>query len=95
MTGAVRHIPWATSGTSFSSSAIMMMRSITSNAPWRSTGRPATGGALWSQGHFSGGGFPGGFDLRDHGYPKFFPLWAVARYRNLKAGNSRHVAHGL
>ena len=35
------------------------------------------------------------FYLRYHGYPKFFPLWALARYRNLKAGNSRRVAYGL
>jgi squalene-hopene/tetraprenyl-beta-curcumene cyclase len=50
---------------------------------------------LWGQEHYTGGGFPRVFYLRYHGYPKFFPLWAVARYRNLKAGNSRHVAHGL
>jgi squalene-hopene/tetraprenyl-beta-curcumene cyclase len=50
---------------------------------------------LWPQEHYTGGGFPRVFYLRYHGYPKFFPLWAVARYRNLKAGNSRHVAHGL
>ena len=35
------------------------------------------------------------FYLNYHGYPKFFPLWALARYRNLKAGNSRRVAFGL
>ena len=28
--------------------------------------------------------FPRVFYLRYHGYPKFFPLWALARYRNLK-----------
>jgi squalene-hopene/tetraprenyl-beta-curcumene cyclase len=50
---------------------------------------------LWPQEHYTGGGFPRVFYLRYHGYPKFFPLWAVARYRNLQAGNSRHVAHGL
>ena len=57
----------------------------------------ATQGAdgLWAQEHYTGGGFPRVFYLRYHGYPKFFPLWAVARYRNLKAGNSRHVVHGL
>jgi len=57
----------------------------------------ATQGAdgLWAQEHYTGGGFPRVFYLRYHGYPKFFPLWAVARYRNLKAGNSRHVAYGL
>jgi squalene-hopene/tetraprenyl-beta-curcumene cyclase len=50
---------------------------------------------LWNQLHYTGGGFPRVFYLRYHGYPKFFPLWALARYRNLKTGNSRHVAHGL
>lgn len=50
---------------------------------------------LWAQEHYTGGGFPRVFYLRYHGYPKIFPLWAVARYRNLKAGNSRHVAYGL
>ena len=50
---------------------------------------------LWSQSHYTGGGFPRVFYLRYHGYPKFFPLWALARYRNLKAGNFRRVEFGL
>jgi squalene-hopene/tetraprenyl-beta-curcumene cyclase len=50
---------------------------------------------FWGQEHYTGGGFPRVFYLRYHGYPKFFPLWAVARYRNLKQSNSRHVAYGL
>jgi squalene-hopene/tetraprenyl-beta-curcumene cyclase len=50
---------------------------------------------LWSQEHYTGGGFPRVFYLRYHGYPKIFPLWALARYRNLKAANSRRVMHGL
>jgi squalene-hopene/tetraprenyl-beta-curcumene cyclase len=50
---------------------------------------------LWGQEHYTGGGFPRVFYLRYHGYPRFFPLWAAARYRNLKAGNSRRVAYGL
>ena len=50
---------------------------------------------LWNQLHYTGGGFPRVFYLRYHGYPKFFPLWALARYRNLKSGNSRRVSHGL
>ncbi len=50
---------------------------------------------LWPEEHYTGGGFPRVFYLRYHGYAKFFPLWAVARYRNLKSGNSRHVAYGL
>jgi squalene-hopene/tetraprenyl-beta-curcumene cyclase len=50
---------------------------------------------LWPQEEYTGGGFPRVFYLRYHGYPKFFPLWAVARYRNLKLGNSHRVAYGL
>lgn len=50
---------------------------------------------LWTQDHYTGGGFPRVFYLRYHGYPKFFPLWALARYRNLKRGNTRRVAHGM
>ena len=50
---------------------------------------------LWPEEYFTGGGFPRVFYLRYHGYRKFFPLWAAARYRNLKQGNSRQVAFGM
>jgi squalene-hopene/tetraprenyl-beta-curcumene cyclase len=50
---------------------------------------------LWTQAHYTGGGFPRVFYLNYHGYPKFFPLWALARYRNLKTSNSRRVEFGL
>ena len=50
---------------------------------------------LWAQEHYTGGGFPRVFYLRYHGYPKIFPLWAMARYRNLRAGNTRRVTYGL
>ncbi|WP_194163323.1 squalene--hopene cyclase [Pseudoroseomonas oryzae] len=50
---------------------------------------------LWSQEAHTGGGFPRVFYLRYHGYPKFFPLWALARYRNLKRSNARRVPHGM
>lgn len=50
---------------------------------------------LWTQAHYTGGGFPRVFYLNYHGYPKFFPLWALARYRNLKTGNTRRVDLGL
>jgi len=35
------------------------------------------------------------FYLRYHGYAKFFPLWALARYRNLTYGNRRTVDYGM
>ena len=50
---------------------------------------------LWSQEHYVGGGFPRVFYLRYHGYPKFFPLWALARYRNLMRANDRQLAWGM
>ncbi len=50
---------------------------------------------FWPEEHYTGGGFPRVFYLRYHGYARFFPLWALARYRNLKSRNSRRVAYGL
>jgi squalene-hopene/tetraprenyl-beta-curcumene cyclase len=50
---------------------------------------------LWPEEYFTGGGFPRVFYLRYHGYRKFFPLWAAARYVNLKRGNSRQVEFGM
>jgi squalene-hopene/tetraprenyl-beta-curcumene cyclase len=50
---------------------------------------------LWRQDAYTGGGFPRVFYLRYHGYPAFFPLWALARYRNLKRGNVRRVLLGM
>jgi squalene-hopene/tetraprenyl-beta-curcumene cyclase len=60
---------------------------------WLTARQEADG--LWTQPHYTGGGFPRVFYLNYHGYPRFFPLWALARYRNLKAGNSRRVEYGL
>ncbi|MGG3815747.1 prenyltransferase/squalene oxidase repeat-containing protein, partial [Methylorubrum rhodesianum] len=50
---------------------------------------------LWSEERYTATGFPRVFYLRYHGYPKFFPLWAMARFRNLKKGNSRQVQFGM
>ncbi|WP_375460214.1 squalene--hopene cyclase [uncultured Enterovirga sp.] len=50
---------------------------------------------LWHQDSYTGGGFPRVFYLRYHGYPKYFPLWALARYRNLKRSNTQRVAWGM
>jgi len=49
----------------------------------------------WGEERYTATGFPRVFYLRYHGYAKFFPLWALARYRNLKAGNDRTVAFGM
>jgi squalene-hopene/tetraprenyl-beta-curcumene cyclase len=50
---------------------------------------------LWDEARFTATGFPRVFYLRYHGYSKFFPLWALARYRNLSSTNSRVVGVGM
>lgn len=37
---------------------------------------------VWNDPCFTAPGFPRVFYLKYHGYDKFFPLWALARYRN-------------
>jgi squalene-hopene/tetraprenyl-beta-curcumene cyclase len=54
-----------------------------------------TDDGLWNEPQYTGGGFPRVFYLRYHGYSKFFPLWALARYRNLRNTNSRFVGVGM
>jgi squalene-hopene/tetraprenyl-beta-curcumene cyclase len=49
----------------------------------------------WDEARYTATGFPRVFYLRYHGYAKFFPLWALARFRNLKSTNSRVVGVGM
>jgi len=53
------------------------------------------GDGFWDEPRYTATGFPRVFYLRYHGYSKFFPLWALARYRNLKSGNTRAAAFGM
>ena len=50
---------------------------------------------LWDEQHYTAVGFPRVFYLRYHGYRQFFPVWALARYRNLTTGNAGPVMHAL
>ncbi|QGZ63839.1 squalene--hopene cyclase [Paraburkholderia acidisoli] len=50
---------------------------------------------LWDETRFTATGFPRVFYLRYHGYRKFFPLWALARYRNLTRAGETRVTVGL
>ncbi len=50
---------------------------------------------VWPEDSYTGGGFPRVFYLRYHGYAKIFPLWALARYRNLTRGNGGRTAWGM
>jgi squalene-hopene/tetraprenyl-beta-curcumene cyclase len=36
----------------------------------------------WNDKCYTAPGFPRVFYLKYHGYDKFFPLWALAKYRN-------------
>ena len=49
----------------------------------------------WDEAPYTAVGFPRVFYLRYDGYRLFFPLLAMARFRNLQRGNSRRVAFGF
>jgi squalene-hopene/tetraprenyl-beta-curcumene cyclase len=50
---------------------------------------------FWNEPRHTAIGFPRVFYLRYDGYAKYFPLWALARYRNLTHGNDRRVQWGM
>jgi squalene-hopene/tetraprenyl-beta-curcumene cyclase len=54
-----------------------------------------TESGLWDEERFTATGFPRVFYLRYHGYRQFFPLWALARYRNLKTKNDPGMIFGM
>jgi len=60
---------------------------------WLTAHQTRDGG--WREEHYTGGGFPRVFYLRYHGYAQIFPLWALARYRNLKRGNAERPPWGM
>ena len=45
---------------------------------------------LWNHPSYTAPGFPRVFYLRYHGYSAYFPLWALAAYRNLSRRGSAH-----
>ena len=52
-------------------------------------------GADWEEEYYNAVGFPRVFYLRYHGYCAYFPLWALARYRNLTNSNAKRPAYGM
>ncbi len=52
-------------------------------------------GCEWREDLYTGIGFPRVFYLRYAGYCAYFPLWALARYRNLITGEPGPVAYGM
>ncbi len=53
------------------------------------------GNGTWREERHNAPGFPRVFYLIYHGYAKYFPLWALARYRNLIEGNRGSVMYGM
>jgi len=49
----------------------------------------------WEEPYYTATGFPRVFYLRYHGYARYFPLWALARYRNLKATDGERPKWGM
>ncbi len=52
-------------------------------------------GAQWEEAEYTAVGFPRVFYLRYHGYSAYFPMWALARYRNLMRSNDGLPQHGM
>lgn len=50
---------------------------------------------LWDDPHHNATGFARVFYLRYHGYSRYFPLWALARYRRLQAAGGGKPEGGL
>jgi squalene-hopene/tetraprenyl-beta-curcumene cyclase len=93
---AHRPAPSTASQTSWALLGLMAAGAINSECVARGIGyllRTQNASGLWDEERFTATGFPRVFYLRYHGYAKFFPLWAIARYRNLKADAS--IAFGM
>jgi squalene-hopene/tetraprenyl-beta-curcumene cyclase len=95
-----RHVPAAStaSQTAWALLGLMAVGDINSDAvrrgiEWLRATQADDG--LWTEEYYNGGGFPRVFYLRYHGYSKYFPLWAMARYRNLRRSNARRVTVGM
>jgi squalene-hopene/tetraprenyl-beta-curcumene cyclase len=61
----------------------MMCEEVTSGIHFLLKTQQANG--VWQDEHFNAPGFPKVFYLKYHGYDTYFPLWALARYRNAQA----------
>ena len=49
----------------------------------------------WAEDYYNAVGFPRVFFLKYHGYSAYFPIWALARYRRLRDGNTKTHSYGL
>lgn len=76
----VHHTAWALLG--LMAAGRVWRDSVQGGIEWLLDQQAADG--LWSDPHFNAPGFPRVFYLRYHGYARFFPLWALARYQHLR-----------
>ena len=53
------------------------------------------GDGLWDEPQHTATGFERVFYLRYHGYARYFPLWALARYRNLRGNGGLMAGLGM
>ena len=56
---------------------------------------PREEGGRWEEEHYNAVGFPRVFYLKYHGYAAYFPVWALARYRNLRTNNLLRPRFGI
>ncbi|MEM7505172.1 MAG: squalene--hopene cyclase [Pseudomonadota bacterium] len=68
---------------------------VTKGVEWLRQAPKDAHGPRWEETHWTGTGFPKVFYLKYHGYPAFFPLWAMARYEGLLESNDREVKWGI
>ncbi|HJO72424.1 MAG TPA: squalene--hopene cyclase [Rhodospirillales bacterium] len=52
-------------------------------------------GGKWDEEYFNAVGFPRVFYLRYHGYSAYFPLWTLARYRNIRKSGTKFPKFGM
>jgi squalene-hopene/tetraprenyl-beta-curcumene cyclase len=52
-------------------------------------------GGKWREKYYNAVGFPRVFYITYHGYSAYFPLWALARYRNLLRSNKKTTGFGI
>ena len=91
--------PSTASQTAWALLALMAAGEVESEAvrrgvAWLMTARREADGR-WEEPWYTAVGFPRVFYLRYHGYAHYFPVWALARYRNLVRANEKRVAWGM
>jgi len=93
-----QHVPSTASQTAWALLALMAVGELRHSAIAHGLDyllRSQGSDGFWSEPEFTATGFPRVFYLRYHGYPKFFPVWALARYRNLIQSRDRRLRFGM